>query len=402
MTLRKALILAASALSAATASAQIDGAKRLLLEAGYEDGLGNPGPSAPYAFLYLNRPRVAGPGSALRLAIAPVYADAELGLPGILGADTDLGLGLSGGGYAFGHAQVDRGDDKPGESFIGHGGGPSVSFYPRIMKIGPVPVNGVFRLSMNYTDFQRTSRTDARFQLPPDQWTGFARAGIRAGGVAPGMDKGRALEFSLWAEKRVRDKPAAFGYGDDRVLSRSVNLLWGRLHASLPGPWGTRVGAGLNAGTGGHIGILSAYRLGGMTTQTSEFPLVLPGYFTQEISARRFVHAWGRTAVPFPGSKRFFIDLAAGGASVAPIPGTDPGAARHIGFSTGVSYAPKRGGLHGQVAYGFAPTALRGTRRGAHSLALSVEIDFLAPAEPAPGPVKTLQQGLRWLFGPAL
>jgi len=400
MTVSKALILAASLLFAGTAGAQIDDSRRLLLEAGYEDGLGNPGPSAPYAFLHLNRPRIAGPGSALRLVIAPVYADAELGLPGLFGTKTDLGLGLSGGGYAFGHAQVDRGDERPGESFIGHGGGPSVSLYPRIAKIGPVPVSGVFRMALSYTDFQRTSRTDARFQLPPDQWTGSARAGIRAGGVEPGVDKGRALEVSLWTEKRVRDKPAAFGYDDDRVVSRSVNLVWGRLLASLPGPGSTRVGAGLNAGVGGHVGRLSAYRLGGMGTLTSEFPLVLPGYFTQEISARRFVHAWGRTAVPFPGSDRYFIDLAAAGASVGPIPGTDPGAARHVGFSVGASYAPKLGGLHGQLAYGYAPTALRGTRRGAHSAALSVEIDFLAPAERAPGPVRTQQQGLRWLFGP--
>lgn len=402
MTGRKAVLLAVLALAAAPARAQIDDSRRLLLEAGYEDGVANPGPSAPYAFLYLNRPRVAGPGSALRIAVAPVYADAELGLPGIFGSRTDLGLGLSGGGYAFGHAEVRRGDEKAGEAFIGHGTGVSVSLYPRIAKVGPLPVNGVFRVSMNYTDYQRTARTDANFQTPPDQWSSFARAGIRVGGIEPGVDKGRALEASLWAENRVRDKPAAFGYDDDRTIARSVRLVWTRLQVSLPGPLDTRVSGGLNAGAGGSIGRLSAYRLGGMTTQTAEFPLVLPGYFSQEISARRFLHAWAHTAIPLRGSRSFFLDLTAAGASVAPVPGTDPGALRHVGLSAGVGFSPKDSGLHALLTYGYAPTAYRGPRRGAHALALNVEIDFLKPQERPHGPLRTQQQGLRWLFGPGL
>lgn len=400
MTIRMSVLLAVGLLAAAPARAQIDDSRRLLLELGYEDGLGNPGPSAPYAFLYLNRPRVAGPGSALRIAVAPVYADAELGLPGVLGADTDLGLGLSGGGFAFGQAQVDRGDEKRGEAFLGHGGGPSISLYPRIAKLGPVPVSGVFRAAMSYTDYQRTSRTDADFQLPPDQWAVTARAGIRAGGVEPGLDKGRAAEASAWLEKRVRDKPAAFGYEDDRTVARSVNLFWSRLHVSLPGPLETRVSGGLNAGAGGHVGRLSAYRLGGMGTQTAEFPLVIPGYFSQEISAVRFFHGWAQTAFPWRGSKRLFVVLSIAAAGVKPAPGTDPGSAQHVGYSAGLSHSPKKGGLHGQILYGYSPTALRGGRRGAHAFALTAEIDFLAPAETAPGPIQTRQQGLRWLFGP--
>ena len=114
---------AAILLSAAPARAQIDDTKRLLLEGGYEDGLGNPGPNSAYTFLFLNRPNVAGKGSAFRLALAPVYADAELGLPNVL-PRTDMGLGFSGGGYAFSRKEVVRGNQRFGESFIGHGFGP--------------------------------------------------------------------------------------------------------------------------------------------------------------------------------------------------------------------------------------------------------------------------------------
>lgn len=401
MTGRMAVLLLISSL-ASTARAQIDGSRRLLLEAGYEDGLANPGPSSPYAFLYLNRPGIAGPGSALRLAVAPVYVDAELGLPGSLGSRTDVGLGLSGGGYAFGHSEVNRGNERKGEAFIGHGGGPSVSLYPRIGDIGPVPVNGVVRGALSYIDYQRASSSDASFEPPPDQWAFSGRAGIRAGGIEPGLAKGRAVELSLWTESLLRAKPGTYGYNGDRSVSRAVSLLWTRLHVSLPGPLETRVSGGIGAGTGASIGRLAAYRLGGMTTQTSEFPLILPGYFSREISAKRYVHAWAHTALPLRGSDRFFLDLTAAGASVAPVAGTDPGPLRPVGLSAGVSFVPKDGGLSGILAYGYAPTALRGSRHGGHSFAFNVELDFLAPAEKPAVPYKTRQQGLRWLFGPGL
>lgn len=395
----KALLIAfAAVFAAAPARAQIDDQKRLLLEGGTEDGLGNPGPSSPYAFLYMNRPGAAGPGTAWRLALAPVYAETELGLPGIFGRRTDVGLGFSGGGYAFGNAQVDRGSEKPGESYIGHGGGPSISLYPRIGDIGPVPLSGVIRLSAFYMDFQRTARTDAGYEPPPDEWTGSARAGLRAGGVEPGMDRGRAAEVSLWAESRVRDRPASYGYNGDRFVRHNANLLWTRVQLSLM-VGDARVSGGLNAGSGGQIGRLSAYRLGGMLTQTSEFPLILPGYFAQEISARRFVHGWAQTALPVADSKRFTVEFTAAAARVSPVHGTDPGGVGHAGFSASLGFSPPDGALRAELAYGYAPTALRGRRRGAQALALMLEIDFLPREAGDEDRAKIHQRGLRWLLG---
>ncbi|MEQ1917836.1 MAG: hypothetical protein ABL955_01440 [Elusimicrobiota bacterium] len=399
MSTRMRALLAAVLLAAAPAKAQIDDAKRLFLAGGYEDAVGNLGPSAPYGFLYLNRPGAAGPGSAFRLALAPVYADAELGLPSLFGSRTDLGLGLSGGGYAFGHAEIRRGDEKPGEDFIGHGGGPSASLYPRLGDIGPAPLNGVLRVSAVYTDYQRTARTAALFEPPPDEWTGAARAGLRLGGVEPGMDRGRAAEASVWAETRLRDRPASYGYNGDRYVRRNVNLYWARVLLSLPTPGGVHASGGLNAGGGGGVGRLSAYTLGGMLTQTSEFPLILPGYFGQEISASRYVHAWAHAGVPIRGSKSFLVNFTAAVANVKPVYGTDPGGIHHAGLAAGLSFEPAEGFLRADLTYGYAPTALRGAHRGAQSLAFNFEYDFLAPAN-LPEPLsRTRQQGLRWLFG---
>ncbi len=396
---RLGALIAAVFFAAIPAKAQIDDAKRLLLEAGYEDSFGNPGPSSPYAFLYLNRPDIAGKGSAFRLALAPVYADAELGLPNVL-PRTDLGLGLSGGGYAYGFYQMNRGDEKTGESFVGHGGGPSVSLYPRFGNIGPVPVSGVVRVAFVSTDYQRTKRTDPNFEPPPDELNGIGRVGVRAGGVEPGLDHGQALEVSLWAETRLRDRPASYGYNGDRYVRRNVNLYWGRIYVSLPAPGNNRVSGGLNMGGGGGLGRLSAYRLGGMQSQISEFPLMLPGYFNQEISASRFVHLWGHSALSIAGSKRFFLSLTAALASVSPMRGTDAGGIHHVGLSAGISYAPTNGPVHMDLDYGYAPTALRGKRRGGQMVAVSAEYDFLGTDETADTPVRTKQQGMRWLFGP--
>ncbi len=395
---RKALFAAALVLSASAASGQIDDTKRLLLEGGYEDGLANPGPNSAYLYLYLNRPDFVGKGSALRLALAPVYADAELGLPEVL-PRTDLGLGLSGGGYAFSRKEVVRGDQRFGESFIGHGVGPSLALYPKLGDIGPVPVGGVARISALYTDYQATADTDKNFVIPPDEWTGFARVGLRAGGQEPGLGRRPALEVSAWYEARVRDKPGPYGYNNDRFINRNVNLYWMRALIVLPPESGVRMSGGLDFGGGDRLRRLSAYRLGGMLTQSAEFPLILPGYFNQEIAARKYGHAWIRAGIPLPNSERFVVNLLAAGASVAPISGTDPGGSLHAGMSAGLEFSPRQGALHGELSYGYSPTALRGNRRGGHSIALTAEIDFMTPDVATRKGTKIRQEGLGWLLG---
>lgn len=395
----RAAALAAAVLLAAPARAQIDDTKRLLLEGGYEDGLGNPGPNGAYVFLYLNRPDVAGKGSAWRLALAPVYLDTELGLPGVFGSRTDVGLGFSGGGYAFSRKEVVRGDQRFGESFIGHGGGPSLSLYPKLGSIGPVPLSGVFRLSAIYTDYQNTAQTDSNFVIPPDEWTGSARAGLRLGGQEPGLGRGPAMELSAWYEARVRDRPGTYGYNHDRVVNREINLYWLRFLIVLPPVGDLHASAGAGVGGGDRLRRLSAYRLGGMLTQSSEFPLNIPGYFTQEIAAREYGHVWARAGVPLDGRRRFYANILAAGAAVTPIRGTDPGGPLHAGVSLGLKFAPPKGALHWELSYGFAPLAVRGNHRGGQMVALTAELDFLTPDINTQGGLKSRQQGLGWLFG---
>ena len=66
---------------------------------GFNAALEGHPPIAGYAFFYLNQPDFLQTNLTLRLAVAPVYLDSELGISGALGEHTDLGIGLAGGGY---------------------------------------------------------------------------------------------------------------------------------------------------------------------------------------------------------------------------------------------------------------------------------------------------------------
>ena len=87
-------------IAASTTHAQLDPEPRQLLHIGYNQPLHNDGPSAAYVFYYWNMPNVPSTNQVLRLAIAPTYLDGELGFKGVLGENTDLGLGVFGGGFA--------------------------------------------------------------------------------------------------------------------------------------------------------------------------------------------------------------------------------------------------------------------------------------------------------------
>lgn len=396
--MRRILTTAAlSALLAVPVSAQLDPEKRMLLEAGYEQGVGAPGPVSPYAYLYSNTPGVAGKNSVLRAVLAPVYADTELGFNGAL-PRTALGIGLSGGGFAFGQVEVDRGDERRTESFLGHGGGPSLSFYPRLGSIGPVPLAGVVRGSGTRLSFAKVAGTDPAFVPPVDHWSGALRAGLRLGGQAPGIESGPAAEASTWWETRLRERSGPYGFANDRMMERRTDLYWMRVLVSLPVAGQSRVSGGASLGGGAGVDRISSYRLGGMLDQTAEFPLIIPGYFGQEVFARRYAHAWGRLAAPVRALPSISVLLHAAGATVAPVRGVDSGGVLHAGLGGGLAWIPTGGAYAAELCYGFAPTAVRGGRKGAHSVATTFQVNFLAPVTGAHG-APARQQGLRWLLG---
>ena len=113
------------------AAAQIDPVKRDLIQLGYNQPMEGQSPIAAYAFYYHNQPDFLRTNVTLRLAVAPVYLDSEIGFIHGLGQQTDFAIGLAGGGFADGYNEIDLGKYRKNESFDGHGGEVSASIYHR-------------------------------------------------------------------------------------------------------------------------------------------------------------------------------------------------------------------------------------------------------------------------------
>ena len=117
----------AAATTLLSAQAQIDPFKREMIQVGYNQPLEGQGPISGYAFYYLNHPDFFGTNVTLRLAVAPVYLDSEIGFGKALGRETDFAIGFGGGGFADTYSEVRGGKYYKEESFTGHGGGASAS-----------------------------------------------------------------------------------------------------------------------------------------------------------------------------------------------------------------------------------------------------------------------------------
>jgi len=105
---RFAWIVAALALAPA-ANAQLDPVRRDLVEAGYGRPLEGHMPLTMYGYYYLNRPQFRDPDIVLQTEITPVYVNGELGIRKFFGPDTDLGIRIDGGGFAYGDNEFQYG-----------------------------------------------------------------------------------------------------------------------------------------------------------------------------------------------------------------------------------------------------------------------------------------------------
>src|SRR4029077_9563929 len=104
------------------ALAQIDPVRRDLIQFGYNQPTEGREPLSGYAYYYHNDPNFMRTNLTLRLAVAPTYLDSELGFSHALGPETDLAIGLAGGGFADSYNEIRGGKWLKEESFDGHGG----------------------------------------------------------------------------------------------------------------------------------------------------------------------------------------------------------------------------------------------------------------------------------------
>jgi hypothetical protein len=381
----KVLALATACLWICTRAAllaQLDPTPRSLLEAGYDQALVGSAPIAGYAYYHYNRPAFLRTNVTLRIVVAPGYVDGELGFQGLLSPQTDLGIGLNGGILAKSHFEVREGLYLKDQSFAGHGGGVSLRAYHRFNPEQPLPISLILQGGPEISTYSDGLQTEDRFEVPEDRLDGWARIGIRVAGREPVLFPELGLEASLWFERQWKTPAASFGYDNDRAVSSRTDLYW--LYVGGSWKW---VDSGIQARVAlvgaGSMGAdrLNAWRVGGMLPLAGEFPLILPGYFYEELSARRLVHLTGSLGIPISADRRWQLRLTGATARMEFIRGFEQAGEWSTGAGPGLMYTSRSESWRWVLSYGHGFQALRNGNRGGHSIGLLFQYNF----SPAPG-----------------
>lgn len=363
--------------SALPLGAQIDPVRRQLIQAGYTQPMEGASPLAGYAFFYWNQPGLIRSNLTLRLAVAPVYLDAELGIKDVLGAHTDLGLGVAGGGFADSYSEMRQGHYIRRESFYGHGVEGSISLYHLFNPEQRIPLNAIIRGSVHQSYYAADRRTDPGFAVIQNHEAFTLKSGLRWGGKEPVLTPDAALELSAWYEGQFREQTRPYGYNGDRKLASDCHLFWGRALFAYTFEKKQHITLNITSGTVINPDRFSAYRLGGYLPFTSEFPLSLPGYYYQELSARNFVVAGITGLLPISSNHRWSLVCTLDTALVDYLPGlTQPGH-WHSGVGGGLAYASRSQAWQVILGYGYGVNALRDSGKGAHSIGILAQFDLL-------------------------
>lgn len=363
------------------AHSQIDPERRELIQLGYNASFEGHAPIAGYAFYYRNQPDFLQQSNlTLRLAVAPTYLDSELGFSHLLTEHTDLGVGLAGGGYADSYDEIRHGKFFPDESFDGFGGEGSVSIYHLFNPDQLIPLNGVLRGIVHYSTYSATDTTARDFTVPSDETTFSVRTGLRWGGKEPILFPSLAMELSVWYEGYFRSTPDTYGFPTnglpgDRHINRDSHLFWA---TALLAYTFTNIGhsfyINITAGTSVDADRFSAYRLGALLPMSSEFPLSLPGYYYQEISARQFVLVGGNYIVPLDKAKRWNLTINGATAWVDYLPGLGQPGDSLSGVGGGVLYHSSY--FKAMLGYAYGIDAIRSHGRGANSVGILMQFDL--------------------------
>jgi hypothetical protein len=352
-----------------------------------------------YAFYYWNRPNVPATNMTLRLAIAPVYADAELGFKGLLGENTDVGVNVFGGGLYNSYYEVRQGNYYRDESFNGHGGGAALGLYHLFNPGATVPLNGIVRAGMNYHVFGDSSDTADNFKLPSDQPFYTLHTGLRWGGKEPLLTPRLAAELSVWYDLEYRPDHGFYGFGGDRELNSVSHRFLANAQLLYTMPRSENyIALGLLGGAVINADRFSAYRLGGSLPFTSEYPLMLPGYFYEELSAQDFGLSYALYAVPLDRAKSWSIFAGGATAVVNYVDGLEQSGKWNSGVTSGLSFKSKNRRLQAVTAFGYGIDAIRSDGRGGYSVAFLLQYNFGNLASASDRAFENLQEAPRLPF----
>jgi hypothetical protein len=368
---------AALLIAAVPAHPQADPEERKYLEVGTELPLKGNAPVNGYAFFLWNRPHFPEEDQYLRVVVAPTYLLSELVQDHFPFGRHAVSVGLNGGGIRYGHWEYRHGSYQGEESFWGHGAELPLSYYAGTKLFDKLPLQGQIRVTPAFVIYQDSFDTADSFQLPPDTGLVTGRVGLRLGGVPPELLPKLALEASAWYEATYRMNPGSFGVpGQEEELQDLTQKAWGRLAAVLAPAEGHSVNVMVTAGTTRSTDLLSSYRLGSALPFRSEFPLILHGYFVEEVFAKRFwlINASYRFPA-WPGSRKVHLRISGDVAGVDYVDGHSlpRKILRGVGGDLSVAVTPA---MTVVVGYGYGVDAPRNDGFGGHEAHALIELKF--------------------------
>jgi hypothetical protein len=369
--------LAGLLLAAVPADAQPDPEPRAYVEVGTEAPLKGNAPINGYAFFLWNRPHFPNTDQYLRVVVAPTYLLTELVQDHWPSGRHAVSVGLNGGGLRYGHAEYRNGNYKEEESFWGHGAELPFSYYASTKLFDKLPLQGQIRLTPAFIVYQDSFGTAERFELPPDTGLLTGRVGLRLGGVPPELLPQLALEASAWYEAVYRTNAGTFGLPErPERLEDLTQRAWGRVAAVITPADGHTVEVLATAGLTRSTDLLSSFRLGSALPFRSEFPLILHGYFVEEVFAKQFwlVNASYRFPA-WPGSRKVHLRISADMAGVEYVDGhrLPREHLRGVGGDMSVAVTPRVTIVAG---YGYGFDAPRNGGFGGHEAHALIELKF--------------------------
>jgi hypothetical protein len=241
-----------------------------------------------------------------------------------------------------------------------------------------VPVSLIVRGGAGLSYYEADSETDPDFELPADHATFYARTGVRCGGQEPSLTEPLAMEFSVWHESQFRQHSGSYGFNNDRVMEPASHLFWARalLKYMLENEHLFEIST--TAGTSLDADRFSAYRLGGVLPFVSEFPLNLPGYYYQELSAERFVLFNGQYSFPVTASKNLRFTVFGASARVDYLEGLEQPGHWHFGAGGGLTYISPSGTWLVSLLYAHGFNAIRDDGAGANQIGFMLQWDLEA------------------------
>jgi hypothetical protein len=369
--------LAGLLLSAGPAAAQADPEPRRNLEVGTELPLKGNAPINGYAFYLWNRPNYPEPDQYLRVVVAPTYLLTEFVQDHWPFGRHAVSIGLNGGGFRYGHEEYRHGTHQAEESFWGHGAELPLSYYASTKLFDKLPLQGQVRVTPAFLVYQDSFSTDEDFQLPPDTGLITGRVGLRLGGVPPELLPKLALEASAWYEATYRTNTGTFGLPDNPEPLESLSQrFWGRLAGVFAPADGHTIDVLLTAGFSLDVDLLSSFRMGSALPFRSEFPLILHGYFVEEVFAKRFWLLNASYRFPaWPGSRKVTLRIAFDMAGVDYVDGhaLPREHLRGVGGDLSVAFTPR---VTMVVGYGYGFDAPRNGGFGGHEAHALIELKY--------------------------